>query len=155
MTRFSINSILWFGEDMKRFGGIVPGDDEEFLSCIYPAKVGKSNAWNGDAIIAHFAFFTQREELDRQGILEQYGQYLFDVWEQDVTMKPINDNIQKVMTYIQDNEASLLSQPSPYMKVNRTLTLRDKVKRCIPKFILDQVQAYKQMKALSQKHIIG
>lgn len=155
MTRFSINSILWFGEDMKRFGGIVPGDDEEFMSCIYPTKVGKSNAWNGDAVIAHFAFFTQREELDRRGILEQYGQYLFNVWEQDMTMKAINDNIQKVMKYIQENEASLLSQPSPYMKVNRPLTLRDKVKRYIPKFILAQVQAYKQMKALSQKHIIG
>lgn len=56
MTRFSINAILWFGDEMRKFDGVVPGDDEEFMSCIYPTKHGMSNAWNGDAIVAHFAF---------------------------------------------------------------------------------------------------
>lgn len=37
-------------------GGKVPGDDEEYLSCIYPTLQGVSNAWNGDVIVAHFAF---------------------------------------------------------------------------------------------------
>lgn len=38
MTRFSINCILWFGDEMKKFDGQVTGDDEEFLSCIYPTE---------------------------------------------------------------------------------------------------------------------
>lgn len=154
MTRFSINSILWFGEDMKKFEGIVPGDDEEFLSCIYPTMVGKSNAWNGDAIIAHFAFFTQREELDRQGILEQYGQYLFEVWEQDVKMKSINEDVQTIMRYVSDNESALMALPSPYRKVAQPQTFRNQIKQHIPKFILKHIQSYKQMKALEGKHIV-
>lgn len=56
LTRFSINAIMWFGRDMNKMKGYVPGDDEEYLSCIYPAINGKSNAWNGDALCAHFAF---------------------------------------------------------------------------------------------------
>lgn len=40
MTRFSINSILWFGDEMKKFNGEVPGDDEEFCHAfILPVKV--------------------------------------------------------------------------------------------------------------------
>lgn len=155
MTRFSINSILWFGEEMKKFGGVVPGDDEEFISCIYPTKVGKSNAWNGDAIIAHFAFFTQREELDRQCILEQYGQYLFETWEHDVRMKAINDDIQVIMRYISENEATLMASPSPYRKVDQPKTLRSHIKKCIPKFVLKHIQAYKQMRLWEGKHIVG
>lgn len=154
MTRFSINSILWFGEEMKKFNGEVPGDDEEFLSCIYPTKIGKSNAWNGDAVIAHFAFFTQREELDRQCILEQYGQYLFASWEQDEKMRAINEDVQNVMKYVQENETALLNNPSPYRKVVVAPTLRSKIKKYIPKFVLEQVQAYKYKKALDNKHII-
>lgn len=76
MTRFSINAILWFGLEMKKFKGQVPGDDEEFLSCIYPTSKGLSNCWNGDVIMTHFAFFPQRELLDKTGILELYGSYI-------------------------------------------------------------------------------
>lgn len=79
MTRFSINAILWFGKEMKKFNGIVPGDDEEFLSCIYPTQHGLANCWNGDAIVSHFAFFTQREFLDKEHILERYGDYLQNI----------------------------------------------------------------------------
>lgn len=67
MTRFSINAILWFGEEMKKISGIVPGDDEEFMSCIYPTLQGKSNAWNGDAVIAHL-HFSPRENNWTNGI---------------------------------------------------------------------------------------
>ena len=83
MTRFSINAILWFGEKMKEFDGIVPGDDEEFLSCIYPTLHGMSNCWNGDVIMAHFAFFPQRDMLDKANILEQYGNYLTKEWNKE------------------------------------------------------------------------
>lgn len=136
MTRFSINSILWFGKEMKKFKGEVPGDDEEFMSCIYPTKQGLSNAWNGDAIVAHFAFFTQREELDRMGILERYGEYCLNEWAKNPEMKQISDDIQKIMKNINANIAELENRPSPYCKVTVKPTLRSKVKKYIPKFIL-------------------
>lgn len=76
MTRFSINSVLWFGKDLKLINGIVPGDDEEFLSSIFPTKIGKANCWNGDVISAHFAFYPQRAYLDSQHILNKYGEVI-------------------------------------------------------------------------------
>lgn len=154
MTRFSINSILWFGEDMKNFNGNVPGDDEEFLSCIYPTLRGKSNAWNGDAIVSHFAFFPQREELDRQNILGQYGQLLFQLWEKDVKLNQINDTIQMIMKSVMEQETELLAVPSPYRRVEQQSTLRVKVKRFIPKLILNHIQAFKQKRALEKSHIL-
>lgn len=117
MTRFSINSILWFGHEMKKFNGVVPGDDEEFLSCIYPTQHGLSNCWNGDAILAHFAFFTQRERLDKEKILEEYGLYLSKEWKNDERMCVIHEDVQKIMKYCNDNEVALLKEPSPYKQL--------------------------------------
>lgn len=115
LIRFSINAILWFGRDLKAINGVVPGDDEEFLSCLYPAKIGKANCINGNTIISHFAFFTQRETLDRQTILERYGQYLNAIWSKNPQMKPIHEYIQETMNYIEENEKLLMAQPSPYI----------------------------------------
>lgn len=146
MTRFSINSILWFGEEMKKFNGEVPGDDEEFMSCIYPTKQGLSNAWNGDAIVAHFSFFTQREVLDSTGILERYGEYCLNEWAKNPTMKIISDNIQKIMSEIARNIKELERHPSPYRRIVVKPTFRSKLKKFIPKFILsirDNIQASK------------
>ena len=136
MTRFSINSILWFGDEMQKFGGEVPGDDEEFLSCIYPTCKGLANAWNGDAIAAHFAFFTQREELDRMGILERYGEYLRAEWATDKTMKVISDDIAGIMAEISKEAKRLEESPSPYRRVVVRPTFRSKIKKFIPRFIM-------------------
>ena len=155
MTRFSINSILWFGEEMKNFGGVVPGDDEEYLSCIYPTMKGMSNAWNGDAVIAHFAFFTQREELDKKGILEQYGEYLFKMWEADSKMKKINKDIQEIISFVSEHEIELLAAPSPYRKIEKPVSLRSRIKKIVPKVILEQVQYYKKRKSMESDHILG
>lgn len=137
MTRFSINSILWFGKDMKRFNGIVPGDDEEFLSCIYPVKNGLSNAWNGSAIIAHFAFFTQREQLDKAYILDKYGEICRRRGSEDVKFDLINRKIALIMNNIQENIQKLSTNKSPYRKVIRKQTLRSRIKKFIPQIILD------------------
>lgn len=114
MTRFSINSVLWFGHEMKKNNGVVPGDDEEFLSCIYPTRHGLSNCWNGDAILAHFAFFTQREKLDKERILDEYGLYLHEEWMKSTSIYIIHKNIQEIMKYCSDNEDALMKTPSPY-----------------------------------------
>ncbi len=117
MCRFSINAILWFGEDMKYIGGVVPGDDEEFLSCIHPTAIGKANCWNGDVIFSHFAFFTQRERLDKMSILEQYGDYLLTEWQKDEKMSKISDAIQIMIKDVASREQELLVVPSPYKTV--------------------------------------
>lgn len=143
MTRFSINAILWFGDEMKKFSGIVPGDDEEFMSCIYPTIHGLSNAWNGDAVVSHFAFFTQREQLDKQNILEQYGKLLDAEWENNETMYGIHTDIQQVMHIIQAQEQELTQRESPYKKVALPNTLRNRIKRLIPQFIIKAIEPYR------------
>lgn len=135
MTRFSINAILWFGDDMKKFSGIVPGDDEEFLSCIYPTRMGMSNAWNGGAIVSHFAFFTQREQLDKYHILEKYGEACRLYFTADDKLKGVYDNVQTAMRYVQLHEAELLQMKSPYKSVSQKKTLRTKIKEYLPKSI--------------------
>ena len=142
MTRFSINAILWFGDEMKKFSGIVPGDDEEFMSCIYPTIHGLSNAWNGDAVVSHFAFFTQREQLDKQNILELYGDILDSEWRKDDVMRDIHLHIQQVMTDIQACEEELMLRESPYRHVEPPKTLKSSVKRFIPKSIIGKLSPY-------------
>lgn len=44
MTRFSINCILWFGEDLQAIKGEVPSNEEEFMPCIYPTRLEKQIA---------------------------------------------------------------------------------------------------------------
>ena len=132
MTRFSINAILWFGEEMKKFAGEVPGDDEEFLSCIYPTRQGMSNGWNGDAVVAHFAFFTQRDQLDKWHILEQYG----EICEQDFTGSDTSRryyaDVQAAMNDVKDNEEELMQKPSPYRSVPVKTTWRARIKEVAP-----------------------
>lgn len=137
MTRFSINAVLWFGDEMRKFAGVVPGDDEEFMSCIYPTRQGMSNAWNGDAIVAHFAFFTQREELDKKGILEQYGDVCARQWHEDEKSAAIYDAVQAILKQINANETELMKRHSPYKKVVKPVTMRQRIKRLMPKVVLD------------------
>lgn len=115
---------------MKAIDGIVPGDDEDFLSVLYPAKIGRSNCVNGNAVISHFAFFTQREYLDKQHILERYGEILHRQWQADPKMKAIDDTIQQIMADISANEAELMSRPSPYKKYGGVVE-KPTLKHCI------------------------
>lgn len=137
MTRFSINSVLWFGSEMRKFSGIVPNDDEEFLSCLYPAQAGLANAWNGDAIVAHFAFFTQRETLDKQGILERYGVLLQKQWHEKKEKATVYDGVQRVMEEIQREEKELIQRPSPYRHIIPVVTLRQRIKKFLPQVLLE------------------
>ena len=135
MTRFSINAILWFGDEMRKFDGVVPGDDEEFMSCIYPTKHGMSNAWNGDAIVAHFAFFTQREQLDKWHILERYGEVCCKNFANSDKMRGYYDAVQDAMTYVRRNEAELTQRKSPYRSVPAKITWRGRIKEYLPEAV--------------------
>ena len=72
LNRFSINCIVWFGRDMALAGGVRGTDEEEELSSSMAVRLGRRNCFQTDAVAAHFAFYSQREELDRAGILEEY-----------------------------------------------------------------------------------
>ena len=137
MTRFSINAILWFGDEMKKIAGVVPGDDEEFMSCIYPTRRGMSNAWNGDAIVAHFAFFTQREQLDRWHILEKYGEICQQNFLGNKDLRSFYEDVQSVMQAVQIREAELMQRPSPYHSVPMKKTWRTRIKEQLPQIVQD------------------
>jgi hypothetical protein len=72
---FSINCIAWFGRDFASFGGVVPkGDDEEAAaSCTLALRMGRVNAVETGAVAAHFAFYTQRDLMDRTDLLAGYA----------------------------------------------------------------------------------
>ena len=72
LGRFSINCMSWFAEAFAKFGGKVVQDDEMFLSVIQPGRLNKLKLVFGVALVSHFAFYTQREFMDQNGILEQY-----------------------------------------------------------------------------------
>ncbi|MCH7345172.1 hypothetical protein LZ017_17455 [Pelomonas sp. CA6] len=75
LSRFSINCLGYFGADVIALGErFCPPevDDEEWLSAVLPSLTGRSGAIVGDALVSHFAFYTQEQDLLRNGVLERY-----------------------------------------------------------------------------------
>lgn len=70
--RVSINCISWLGSTFKEFNGEVGQDEEKWLSVDKPTMLNKPNVIFGDAIVAHFGFYVQREYLDKTDILNTY-----------------------------------------------------------------------------------
>lgn len=137
ITRFSINSIVWFGEDMKQFDGIVTGDDEEFMSCIKPTLEGKANCFCGSTLISHFAFRSQRKILDQASILEQYGNIMFEQWKDNQQLYDIHCYTQECM----DSIAKLSEKACPefYMPPYSTPQKENKFVKRI-KFLLGRLR---------------
>lgn len=151
MTRFSINAILWFGNEMKKMEGHVPGDDEEYLSCIYPSKQGMANCWNGDCFVSHFAFFTQRDRLDQENILDSYGEYLSTIWKSDKRTYEIYKSCIDSMLYVDQNVDKL--PEIPYRQImhkkteNRFVNI---IKNILPYYV---VEHYLTKRRESQSYI--
>ncbi len=114
MIRFSINAILWFGRDLRAIDGEVPDDDEEFLSVLYPARIGRANCWNGDVVALHFAFYPQRAGLDALGILDEYGEILHRQYATDTVIRKIDDKVQQILMSVDAAEPELIKTQSPY-----------------------------------------
>ena len=114
LGRFSINSISWFGADYKKWGGIVPGDDEEFQSCIKSTELGLANGVNGDCLCAHFAFFTQRAYLDKQSILERYGSYMTGQWAENSVLGVAYRKITEILSWINRHRETIKQEPAIY-----------------------------------------
>lgn len=137
VNRLSINAIMWFGEDMKKMDGIVPGDDEEFLSCTYPSRKGLANSVNGDCVMAHYAFFTQRQYLDASDLLDRYEHYFNE--------HPISffNEITTVLNEVDSESDKLMSLPSPYRKPvlpKQKKTLKYYIWKCIPTWLWNKIR---------------
>lgn len=73
-VRVSINCICWFGADFQKFNCKLGHDDEEQWLSVDLSQQNKSpHVMFGGAICAHYAFYTQRPELDKTDILQQYA----------------------------------------------------------------------------------
>ena len=71
--RVSINCISWLGSTFKEFDGEVGIDEEQWLSVEKPRQLLKPNVILGNAVVAHYAFYTQREYLNTTDILQKYS----------------------------------------------------------------------------------
>lgn len=72
--RVSINVISWLGEEFEKFKGQVGRDEEEWLAVTKPKQVNMFNSICGTALFSHFAFYTQREHMDKTKILSIYAE---------------------------------------------------------------------------------
>ncbi|KAA6187413.1 hypothetical protein F2Q65_02505 [Thiohalocapsa marina] len=73
---FSINCLCWLGDDLRDFEFF---DEERFLVYEEPFmtkemthRIGRPVLVAGKALVAHFAFYTQRKHLDSTDLLERY-----------------------------------------------------------------------------------
>lgn len=72
-NRVSINCISWFGSEFAKFGGVVPHEEEEYLSAMKPVQDDLINCIYTGKAVAHFAFYSQREYLE--GETDVLGRY--------------------------------------------------------------------------------
>ncbi|HWA18880.1 MAG TPA: hypothetical protein VG757_07760 [Devosia sp.] len=70
-NRISINCISWLGEEFAKFDGVVDALEEFDLSVAKPAQLNMQNMLYGGAVVGHFAFYPQRLQMDRSGLLER------------------------------------------------------------------------------------
>ena len=68
-------------------------------------------------MISHFAFHSQREYLDRENILNRYGEFLHREWSKIPAMKEIDDAVQTVLADIENRKAEIMQVPVPYKTV--------------------------------------
>lgn len=127
-NRFSINFVMWFGGDMAKINGIVPGDDEEYLSSVVAPKFGQLNYYNGDCIVAHFAFGPQRLVLDKTDVLERYGRLCEEQFCKDNAMQEVWETIKDFGKDIKSRLGNIMSQPSPYQVRKKSVLSRFKSK---------------------------
>lgn len=70
--RVSINCISWLGARFAEFGGKIAKDEEANLSQERPKLMKLPNCIYGGFACVHFAFYVQRERLERTDILARY-----------------------------------------------------------------------------------
>ena len=120
-NRFGINFILWFGSDLAPLKGNIPGDDEEFLSSVMAPRSGRVNYFDGDTLIAHFAFNSQRAVLDRTDILQRYGRLCEQLFAASAPMQQVWQQVQASMQDIAARRSEIAQMACPYPIVRKSL----------------------------------
>ena len=69
--RFSINCFAWFGRDFDMYFEST-NDEEQYISADRPRQLHRPNVICGNAIVSHFAFYTQAGFLLSTDLLERY-----------------------------------------------------------------------------------
>jgi hypothetical protein len=76
-TRWSINAFAYMLSDLEALDFKACNavqDDEAYLTTMYPSFVDRHTFATGDALVAHFAYFTQRSVMERYPwLLERYA----------------------------------------------------------------------------------
>ncbi|MEQ1942754.1 hypothetical protein ABMA32_10090 [Mesorhizobium sp. VNQ89] len=72
LARFSINCISWFGRDLAKHPQLIGWNEEEDWTTTSAIATGRTNCITGDAIVAHYAFYPQRYEVDASNLLDRY-----------------------------------------------------------------------------------
>jgi len=75
LSRYSINCLGYFGEDAAASDDefCPPGvDDEEWISAVWPSRIGRPGRILGDILVSHFSFYTQDKELRRSDLIPRY-----------------------------------------------------------------------------------
>jgi hypothetical protein len=77
--RYSINFFSWLGSEFAKFKHC-GNDDEKWLSQLKPAERNMPNCIYGGFIAVHYAYYTQRKDLDNQPqILELFRNLVKDI----------------------------------------------------------------------------
>jgi hypothetical protein len=75
LSRYSINCIGFFGEDVVRYGPLFCPEhvsDEEWISAALPLQTGRYGRITGETCVAHYSFYTQEHVLGTTDILDRY-----------------------------------------------------------------------------------
>jgi hypothetical protein len=91
LSRFSINAIAFFGDEIVDMGaGFLPPDrnEEEWYSALLPMKLNRPGLVLGDLLVSHFSFYTQEAEVLRTDILERYYRLAGVAWDQNLIPPP-------------------------------------------------------------------
>lgn len=75
LSRFSINCIGFFGEDVARYGSLFcPSgvSDEEWISAALPLRTGRPGRIVGAGCVAHYSFYPQERLLNSTDVLDGY-----------------------------------------------------------------------------------
>jgi hypothetical protein len=75
LSRFSINCLGYFGEDASASGAEfcpLNVDDEEWISAVWPSRIGRPGRILGNILVSHFSFYTHDKELRRSDLVARY-----------------------------------------------------------------------------------
>lgn len=161
LNRYAINAVSWFGQDFKLFNGEVIGDDEEFLTVIYPTQKQKRHCFDCNIIAVHFSFSMQREILDQTDILSKYKSYFQKKENTSETFAAIYNQIQIHLIEIEKDKHNIMKKELPHSYKQISLSENKIWKKILSKILGINIQytsqlwnTYTRIKKSKRKYII-